>query len=79
MVTVDVDDNVWLTNDGAHIIYKLSPEGKILFTLGTKQVPGEDGTHFNQPTDIAFNGQKEMYISDGYRKMPKILQFYTSS
>ena len=66
MVTVDVDDNVWLTDDGSHIIYKLSPQGEVLFTLGTKDVSGEDGTHFNQPTDIAFNVQHEMYVSDGY-------------
>ena len=66
MVMCDADDNVWLSDDGAHIIYKLSPEGEVLFTLGTKDVPGEDGTHFNQPTDIAFNTQREMYVSDGY-------------
>jgi len=66
MVTVDVDDNVWLTDDGSHIIYKLSPQGEVLFTLGTKDVSGEDGTHFNQPTDIDFNVQHEMYVSDGY-------------
>jgi DNA-binding beta-propeller fold protein YncE len=66
MVTCDRDDNVWLSDNGGHIIYKLSPEGESLFTLGTKDVPGEDGTHFNQPTDIAFNAQGEMYVSDGY-------------
>jgi len=66
MVHCDRDDNVWLIDDGAHVIYKLSQEGKILFTLGVKGVPGEDGTHFNRPTDIAFNVQGEMYVSDGY-------------
>jgi DNA-binding beta-propeller fold protein YncE len=66
MVTCDTEDNVWLSDDGDHIIYKLSPRGEILFTLGTKGVPGEDGTHFDQPTDIAFNVQGEMYVSDGY-------------
>ena len=66
MVHCDKDDNVWLIDDGAHVIYKLSQEGEILFTLGVKGVPGEDGTHFNQPTDIAFNVRGEMYVSDGY-------------
>ena len=66
MVTIDDDDNVWLSDDGSHIIYKLSPEGKVLFTLGIKDEPGEDGTHFNKATDIAFNKQGEMYVSDGY-------------
>ncbi len=66
MVHCDSDDNVWLIDDGAHVIYKLSPEGEILFTLGVKGVSGEDGTHFNRPTDIAFNAQGEMYVADGY-------------
>ncbi len=66
MVKCDVEDNVWLIDDGAHVIYKFSPQGELLFTLGTKDVPGEDGTHFNQPTDIAFGPQGEMYVSDGY-------------
>ena len=47
IVTVDVDDNVWLTDDGSYIIYKLSPQGEVLFTLGTKDVSEEDCTHFN--------------------------------
>ena len=47
IVTVDVDDNVWLTDDGSYIIYKLSPQGEGLFTLGTKDVSEEDCTHFN--------------------------------
>ncbi len=65
-VLCDVDDNVWLIDDLSHIIYKLSQEGEILLTLGTKDVPGEDGTHFNRPTGIAINAQGEMYVSDGY-------------
>ena len=65
-VLCDVDDNVWLIDDLSHVIYKLSQKGEILFTLGTKDVPGEDGTHFNRPTDIAINAQGEMYVSDGY-------------
>jgi hypothetical protein len=49
MVVCDADDNIWLADDGSHIIYKLSPDGEVLFTLGIKDVPGEDGIHFNQP------------------------------
>ena len=66
MVLCDVEDHVWLIDDGAHIIYKLSAQGDILFTLGTKDVPGKDKTHFNQPTDLAFGPRGEIYVSDGY-------------
>jgi len=66
MVMCDSDDNVWLADDGAHVVYELSPQGELLLTLGIKGVPGEDEAHFNQPTDIAFGAQGEMYVSDGY-------------
>jgi hypothetical protein len=32
---------------------------------GTKGVPGEEGMHFNQPTDIAFGSKGRFCISDG--------------
>jgi DNA-binding beta-propeller fold protein YncE len=66
MVLTDGEDNVWPIDDGSHVIYKLSPEGEILFTLSTPGVPGEDGTHFNRCTDLCFGPQGEMYVSDGY-------------
>jgi DNA-binding beta-propeller fold protein YncE len=34
--------------------------------LGTKGVPGEDGNHFDKPTDIAFSKDGGFYVSDGY-------------
>jgi len=66
MAKCDNDGNIWLIDDGGHILYLCSPEGKALKTLGTKGVPGEDGTHFKQPTDIAFGLKGEFYVSDGY-------------
>ena len=66
MAKCDGNDNVWLIDDGAHVLYLYSPEGRILKTFGTKGVSGENGTHFNQPTDIAFGSEGRFYVSDGY-------------
>jgi len=66
MVECDERDNVWLIDDGGHVLDYYSPDGKILKTLGTRGVLGEDGTHFNQPTDIAFGSKGRFYVSDGY-------------
>jgi hypothetical protein len=66
MAECDEQDNVWLIDDGGHVLYHYAPDGTILATLGTKGVPGEDGTHFNQPTDIAFGSKGRFYVSDGY-------------
>ena len=35
-------------------------------TLGEFRVPGDDGTHFNRPTDIAFLANGDFFVSDGY-------------
>lgn len=66
MAKCDEKSNVWLIDDGGHVLYLYSPEGEIIKTLGVKGVPGEDGTHFNRPTDIAFGSGGDFYVSDGY-------------
>src|SRR6476661_4465529 len=38
---IDKDGNIWATDVGAHVVYKLSPQGKVLLTLGTKGQKGE--------------------------------------
>jgi DNA-binding beta-propeller fold protein YncE len=66
MVKCDDDDNVWLIDDNGHVLHLYSPEGEPLTSLGTKGVPGEDGSHFDKPTDIAFGLDGGFYVSDGY-------------
>jgi peptidylamidoglycolate lyase len=66
-LTVDRDDNVWLTDVALHQVYKYTHDGKLLLTLGERGVSGNDGTHFNRPTDVAVNADGTVYISDGYR------------
>jgi peptidylamidoglycolate lyase len=63
---IDRSDNVWVTDRGLHQVFKFSPDGKLLMTLGTERVPGLDGTHFNRPTDVAFAADGSVYVSDGY-------------
>src|SRR3970040_2410899 len=33
---VDVEDNIWATDTGSHIVVKLDPKGRILLGLGIK-------------------------------------------
>jgi DNA-binding beta-propeller fold protein YncE len=63
---VDPDGNLWLTDNGDHRVLKYSPEGKLLLTLGVKGEAGDDATHFNKPTDVAFAPNGDVYVSDGY-------------
>ncbi|MES2136963.1 MAG: peptidyl-alpha-hydroxyglycine alpha-amidating lyase family protein [Pseudomonadota bacterium] len=66
-LTIDGHDNVWLTDVSLQQIYKFSPRGELLLTVGERAVAGADGSHFNRPTDIAVLPDGAFYVSDGYR------------
>jgi DNA-binding beta-propeller fold protein YncE len=63
---IDAEDNLWTTDDGSHIVLKLSPAGRVLLVLGRKDVAAESDWLFNQPTDVAFGKHGEVYVADGY-------------
>ncbi len=63
---IDQQDNLWTTDDGSHVVLKLSPTGHVLLVLGRKNVAAESDWLFNQPTDIAFAPNGDIYVSDGY-------------
>ncbi len=65
-LTVDKQNNIWLTDVGLHQIFKFSHDGKLLMTLGVAKTPGNDSLHFNLPTDIAVADNGTFYVSDGY-------------
>jgi sugar lactone lactonase YvrE len=62
---IDKADNLWVTDNGAHFVLKLSPEGLISMVLGQKDYPGTDHTHFDGPDDVASGKSGEIYVSDG--------------
>ena len=73
-LTVDRDDNLWLTDVGRQQIVKLGPDGRVLLTLGERGVAGADSAHFNFPTDVAVRPDGWFYVSDGYRNT-RVLRF----
>ena len=76
-LTVDRDDNVWVTDVGLHQVFKFSHEGKLLMTLGKAKIPGNDSSHFNRPTDVAVAADGSFYVSDGYRNS-RVIKFSKS-
>ncbi len=65
-LTVDHDDNVWLTDVGLHQVFKFSAAGRLLLKLGEARTPGADAVHFNLPTDVAVMRDGSFFVSDGY-------------
>jgi DNA-binding beta-propeller fold protein YncE len=74
MVRVDSDDNLWTADIGSHVVLKLSPDGRVLLALGRMRIPGDDVPHFNQPTDIAWDRDGNVYVTDGYGNS-RVLKF----
>ena len=66
-LSVDQQDNLWATDVALHQVFKLSPAGKVLLTLGERTVAGDDGGHFNRPTQVAVASDGTVLVADGYR------------
>jgi DNA-binding beta-propeller fold protein YncE len=71
----DHDGNLWATDDRGHVVYKLSPQGQILMTLGTKGQAGQ----INQPTDVAVGANGDVFVAQGHTPGangdPRVLKF----
>ena len=63
---IDRDGKIWLADIGLHVVRQFTPEGKLLRTLGTPGVPGEDEHHFDKPTDMVLTPSGEVFVTDGY-------------
>jgi len=62
----DPERRVWVINETFHQIYVFSNDGsKLLMTLGEKNIPGKDGTHFAKPQDVAFLPDGRILVADG--------------
>ena len=70
-ILMDKDGNLWVTDgqgkDGkGHQVFKLSPDGKVLMTLGKAGVPGDGPDTFNQPNAVAIAPNGDIFVSDGH-------------
>ena len=78
-VRVAPDDSVYFVDFGDHTVKCFSKEGELTLVLGNKDRPSETGAEgrdcstvkraagpFNNPTDIAFGPDGDLFVSDGY-------------
>jgi DNA-binding beta-propeller fold protein YncE len=65
-VRVDPQGSLWIVDAAGHVVYKVDQNGKELLRLGTRGVSGTSQSTFNLPTDVAFAGNGDVYVSDGY-------------
>ena len=70
-LAVDQQGFIWFTDGAAQEgkgeqVFKLTPEGKVVMTLGTAGIRGESETTFDGPTDVAIAPNGDIFVSDGY-------------
>ena len=70
---VDRHGNVWVTDgaiskDGSKglQVTELSPDGKVLMTLGVAGQRGNDETHFNSPSSVITAPNGDIFVTDGH-------------
>jgi sugar lactone lactonase YvrE len=77
-IHVDREGNVWVTdgegpdgkdpnrNGKGHQVFKLSPDGKVLMTLGKAGITGDGPDTFNQPSAVLVAPNGDIFIGDGH-------------
>src|SRR5262249_21833932 len=77
-VRVDREDNIWAVDEGTNMVIKFNPEGRVVMVLGRSPEPVAgpfDSTlpaappekyRFGRPTDVTWDAQGNIFISDGY-------------
>jgi hypothetical protein len=80
-VRIDKDDNIWAVDKGSDMIIKFNPQGRVVWVFGRRKESADDEAKawehpkpplppinglFRQPTDVAWDSEGNIYITDGY-------------
>jgi DNA-binding beta-propeller fold protein YncE len=77
-LTIAPDDTVYCVDEGAQVVYRFTPDGELLQTIGTVGVASDTGYDgrtlesirgggpFNRPTNVALGPNGDVYVTDGY-------------
>jgi len=78
-VRVDPQDNIWVVDEGTNMVIKFNPAGRIVMVLGHRPdavagapaspagpPPPAEKYLFGRPTDVAWDPQGNIFVSDGY-------------
>jgi sugar lactone lactonase YvrE len=78
-IFVDHEDNVWITDavgyapvpDGwGHVVFKFSPQGELLLTLGRQGVAGDGKDTLRKPNDLVVAPSGDIFVADGHGSAP---------
>ena len=69
--TINREGNLWVTdaqiqNGKGYQVFKFSPDGKVLMTLGKAGVASADPGLFDEPTDVVVAPNGDIFITEGH-------------
>jgi DNA-binding beta-propeller fold protein YncE len=79
-VKIDKDDNIWAIDKGSDMIVEFNPQGRVVMLFGRKKEASDEAVpwtrvnpprpalngQFRQPTDVTWDLDGNIFISDGY-------------
>jgi streptogramin lyase len=80
-VRVDRGDNIWVADKGSDVVVRFDPQGRVSMVFGRKPEASDESAHplqhpkpplppidglFRQVTDVTWDSDDNIYISDGY-------------
>src|SRR6266403_1232438 len=80
-VRIDKDDNIWAIDKGSDMVVKFNQAGRVVWVFGRRTESADEETKpwehpnpplppvnglFRQPTDVAWDAEGNIYITDGY-------------
>ena len=70
-IAVDAQDNLWITDAAGATAKKISPDGKVLMTIGVRGHRGDwdeakGQRYLWEPLMVAFNAKGDIYIAQGH-------------
>jgi hypothetical protein len=71
LVDKEDHDNIWVVDQGSapgkgEQVWKFSPDGKVLMTLGKAGVKGEAPDTFNDPCSVEIGKHGDIFVADGH-------------
>ena len=77
LLRADAHGHIWATDRRSHQIFKFSVEGKLLMTLGRKDVRGDNDSRdaFNGPADVVIAQDGSIFIADGESGNTRVVKY----